>query len=125
MKSIWQRYANPWDRRSPTPEVGKRPSTTSYKRLKTATPDRRPPSASKRPSGYPGQMVMRRPNDVLPGGLGDDRPDSDFDPKQLKMGIKVELEHTGDRALAKEIAKDHLTEMPDYYTRLAKMEHEA
>lgn len=68
---------------------------------------------------------MRRPNDVLPGGLGDDRPDSDFDPKQLKMGIKVELEHTGDRALAKEIAKDHLTEMPDYYTRLAKMEHEA
>lgn len=49
-------------------------------------------------------------------------PDSEFDKQQLEMGIKVELEHTDCKELAKEIAKDHLKEMPDYYTRLKKME---
>jgi len=44
--------------------------------------------------------------------------------RQLKMGIKVEQEHTKDRALAREIALDHLSEFPDYYTRLTKMEKE-
>jgi len=38
---------------------------------------------------------------------------------QLRMGIKVELEHTNDDAMAIEIALDHLLEKPDYYTRLA------
>jgi len=42
--------------------------------------------------------------------------------QQLEMGIKVEYEHTKDRATAREIALDHLLEMPDYYTRLADME---
>ncbi len=42
--------------------------------------------------------------------------------KQLKIGIEVELEHTKNRTTAKDIAMDHLTEMPDYYTRLDKME---
>lgn len=45
--------------------------------------------------------------------------------KELEMGINVEREHTNDKFLAKEIAMDHLTEMPDYYTRLAKMEKNA
>jgi len=65
--------------------------------------------------------------DKIPGGLGDDRPDSDFDPEQLRMGIKVEKEHTIDAAKAKEIAKDHLSEDPRYYTKLKKIEpqHEA
>jgi len=44
--------------------------------------------------------------------------------KQLKMGIEVEKEHTPDPKMAQEIAMDHLTEFPDYYTRLAKMEKE-
>jgi hypothetical protein len=44
--------------------------------------------------------------------------------QQLKLGIKVELEHTRDRAMAKEIALDHLAELPDYYTRLDKMEND-
>lgn len=51
-----------------------------------------------------------------------DRPDSDYDPEQLAMGIEVEMEHTDDPAVAKEIAKDHLEELPDYYTHLDKME---
>lgn len=42
--------------------------------------------------------------------------------KQLDMGIKVELEHTTDKAVAKEIALDHLNEFPDYYDRLEKAE---
>lgn len=45
--------------------------------------------------------------------------------KQLAMGKKVEHEHTKDMNKAIEISMDHLTEFPDYYTRLAKMEKEA
>lgn len=45
--------------------------------------------------------------------------------QQLKMGIKVEYEHTKDKSISIEIALDHLYEIPDYYTRLAKMEKEA
>lgn len=56
------------------------------------------------------------------GGLGDNRPDSDFDPTELRKGMHVEEEHTRDTAIAKEIAKDHLTEDKDYYKKLAKME---
>lgn len=44
---------------------------------------------------------------------------------QIKKGIKVEMEHVDDESLAREIALDHLFEIPDYYTRLDKMEKEA
>jgi hypothetical protein len=44
---------------------------------------------------------------------------------QIEMGKKVELEHVKNEKLAKEIAMDHLEEIPDYYTRLKKMEKEA
>lgn len=60
--------------------------------------------------------------EYLPGGLASDRPDSDFDPEQLKKGIEVELEHVDHRGIAKEIAKDHLTEDPQYYDHLKEME---
>jgi len=43
---------------------------------------------------------------------------------ELSMGIDVEKEHTSDESVAKEIALDHLKELPDYYTRLKKMERE-
>lgn len=42
--------------------------------------------------------------------------------RQLLKGIKVELEHTDNVAMAKEIALDHLNEFPDYYDRLEKVE---
>lgn len=58
--------------------------------------------------------------DQIKGGKGDDRSDSDFDPKELTMGVATEQEHTKDLALAKEIAKDHLTEDPHYYSKLKK-----
>lgn len=44
--------------------------------------------------------------------------------KELRMGIEVEYEHTNSKNMAKEIAMDHLMEIPDYYTRLKKMEKE-
>jgi len=45
--------------------------------------------------------------------------------KQVEMGKKVEMEHTKDKDLAEKIAMDHLWEIPDYYTRLKKMEKQA
>ena len=51
--------------------------------------------------------------------------DGEYDPEQLRMGIEVEFEHTNIPILSEKIARDHLAEIPDYYTRLAKMEKEA
>ena len=42
--------------------------------------------------------------------------------KQLKMGIKVEGEHTSDKTGARITALQHLDEVPDYYTKLKKVE---
>lgn len=51
--------------------------------------------------------------------------EKDVDAQQLDMGIKIEMEHTNDPDVAKQIALDHLTEIPDYYTRLERLEEEA
>ena len=66
--------------------------------------------------------IIIKDTEKLTGGAGDNRPDSDFDPKQLEIGIKHEMEHTKDRGIAKEIAKDHLSEDPNYYKKLKKIE---
>lgn len=59
--------------------------------------------------------------DLIPGGFADKRNPKNFDQKQLQMGIKVEQEHCkGNVQLAQEIAMDHLTENPQYYTKLDK-----
>ena len=50
--------------------------------------------------------------------------ENDVDPNELKMGIEVEYEHTSDRGISERIALDHLAELPDYYTRLKKMEED-
>ena len=57
-------------------------------------------------------------------GAGNKKADS-FDPEQVRMGIAVEREHSDLDAIALKIALDHLAEIPDYYTRLAKMESDA
>ena len=66
--------------------------------------------------------MLKRAKDLIPGGKAAGRPDSDFDAKQIAKGTKVETEHVNSKEKAKEISKDHLAEIPDYYTRLAKME---
>jgi len=70
--------------------------------------------------------------DKIPGGLAGEmniydianmhKVDIDDLNKELQMGIKVEMEHTSDREIAKEIALDHLYEDPKYYTKLADIE---
>ena len=42
--------------------------------------------------------------------------------KKIAAGIKVEKEHTKSTRQANEIARDHLSERPDYYEKLNKME---
>jgi Protein of unknown function (DUF5661) len=58
-----------------------------------------------------------------------------FSLEQFRMGMDVELEHgtrdpetnvtDDDVIMTAKIARAHLNEFPDYYTRLAKMEAEA
>jgi DNA-directed RNA polymerase alpha subunit len=67
--------------------------------------------------------------------IGIDWAASPFDVEQFRMGMDVELEHgtqdpetnvTDDDALmTAKIARAHLNEFPDYYSRLAVMEAEA
>jgi len=58
----------------------------------------------------------------IPEGRSSGKKPSDFSEDAIQKGIKIELEHTSDRELAKEIAMDHLDEFPDYYEELDKME---
>lgn len=64
----------------------------------------------------------KKAKDVIPGGLADDKSPSDFDSGKLANGIKVEMEHTTSRSIAKEIAMDHLVEDEDYYEKLETIE---
>lgn len=59
----------------------------------------------------------------------------EYDIEQFRMGLEVELEHglidpvtnvtNDDLTMTAKIALAHLREIPDYYTRLKKMEAEA
>jgi hypothetical protein len=67
--------------------------------------------------------------------VGIDWGSSRFDADQFRMGLEVELEHgrrdpetnvsDDDELTTGRIARAHLNEFPDYYTRLAAMEAEA
>lgn len=52
-------------------------------------------------------------------------PDLAFRAKELALGRKVEHEHVDSYQAAEDIAKDHLSEMPNYYSELKKMEKTA
>jgi len=67
--------------------------------------------------------------------IGIDWPSSPFDVEQFRLGMDVELEHglrdpgtnvtDDDSVTTGKIARAHLNEFPDYYTRLAQMEDQA
>jgi len=67
--------------------------------------------------------------------IGIDWLTSPFDVEQFRMGMDVELEHgtrdpetnvtDDEETVTAKIARAHLNEFPDYYTRLAIMEAEA
>lgn len=73
--------------------------------------------------------------DQLEGGVADNLDFTDLAQKynmplnhiieQLEKGAKIEKEHTNDEYLAQEIAKDHLSEDLNYYTKLQNMEKTA
>jgi hypothetical protein len=54
----------------------------------------------------------------LPGGKGDVTLPSHIDTAQLALGVQIESEHTDDVDVSTEIAMDHLTEDPKYYSKL-------
>lgn len=56
--------------------------------------------------------------DKIQDGKGDNTSESSVDYEELQVGMAVEKEHTSDTELAKEIALDHLTENPKYYSEL-------
>ena len=66
------------------------------------------------------KLVLKEKKQKLTGGVGDKAKLSDFDPEQVKLGMKAEMEHTNDRGVATEIVVDHLSEDPNYYSKLQK-----
>jgi hypothetical protein len=70
--------------------------------------------------------------DKIKGGLADSKTLEDIAEKhgvtlsvissQLEKGIAVEMEHTTDKTVAEEIAKDHLFEDAEYYSKLKGIE---
>jgi len=50
------------------------------------------------------------------------KPNQYFDKRLIEQGIKVEMEHTNNRSVARRIALAHLNESKIYYYQLAKME---
>lgn len=68
------------------------------------------------------EKLQKSHKDRIPGGLADKKKPQDFNPQALAQGIKVEMEHTNDPKVAKEIAMDHLSEDLEYYTKLKAIE---
>jgi hypothetical protein len=79
-----------------------------------------------------GKKKKVQENEKLKGGLSDNMSLGDIAvkhkvniedlTKQFIQGVKVEMEHTNDKQKAKEIAMDHLSEDPKYYSKLKKIE---
>lgn len=69
-------------------------------------------------------LPIETEEDVIPGGMADNANHLQFNPIQLRKGIKVEMEHTSDPDIAMEIAMDHLMEDPEYYNKLEEI-HES
>ena len=82
---------------------------------------------------FEGPLFGKKMNEEkLKGGLSDKKSLEDIAKKhkvsitqiqnQLKIGMKVEKEHTDTTKMAEEIAMDHLYEDPNYYSKLKKIE---
>jgi hypothetical protein len=74
----------------------------------------------------PGSKLSRAgKKDLLPGGKADNVPDREISQKALAEGVQHEHEHTDNGQIAKEIAKDHLSEDPRYYEKVREVEKSA
>jgi GNAT superfamily N-acetyltransferase len=74
----------------------------------------------------PGSKLSRAgQKDLLPGGKADNVPDRKVSQKALAEGAQHEHEHTANGQIAKEIAKDYLSEDPRYYKKIKQIEKTA
>lgn len=76
-------------------------------------------------SGSPDLQKIKFENEII-GGKSDKLSVNDIAKKhkisvddiidEISMGIKIEMEHTNDKKMAREIAMDHISEFPKYYS---------
>ena len=71
------------------------------------------------------QVDIKGFKENLTGGVADGKAITAYDLDELLTGMKFELEHTSDRFVALELAMDHLERIPNYYSRLRRLEREA
>lgn len=86
--------------------------------LKVSTPENKSDLRNK----VEAYLQRKAAAELIPGGLAAGEPDTKYPKKQLEMGVEIEKEHSPVQAKAKEIAKDHLEEHPQYYSALKAME---
>lgn len=68
------------------------------------------------------QVESTSTKDLIKGGKATEEIKKEapglFNPLEISIGVKVEMEHSVNPTFAREIALDHLTEDPQYYTKL-------
>jgi hypothetical protein len=89
-------------------------------------------SGVKRRRGIDGKDIDNLREEKIPGGKSSGKSIKDIAKmhkvsvqiamKEWLKGIVVEMEHTTDKSIAREIAKDHLFEDIYYYKKLSKIE---
>lgn len=114
---------------APAPEPAPAPVAKTAVAPATVTPDGSVVPATAPAPPVPTKKVTQpdagEVPDKLPGGKADAVPESALPPEALAEGAAHEQEHTDDPATAKEIARDHLVEDPQYYDKLKKIEQPA
>jgi Protein of unknown function (DUF5661) len=110
----------------------KLPTASQKERSTARRKSPKKPSAPKKRTSAPRKTktpsrprLKRASGDVLKGGYADKGAPIGVDAGEIAAGIEVEMEHTSDPKIAREIAYDHLTEDPKYYTKLATIEDES
>lgn len=69
--------------------------------------------------------MVNEKKEFIKGGKADYRPDSDFDPEELRLGREHERkDHGGTEDQIDELVKDHLAKDSKYYSKLKKKEQE-
>lgn len=106
--------------------LGKSPKGYGTSEGKREAKDKYPTPKDDKKTANPGKLESpKMAEDKIQGGLADKKKPSDFSSQQVSMGVSHEKEHTNSPTLAREIAMDHLTEDPRYYTKLEKIEKTA
>lgn len=66
-------------------------------------------------------IFVKFAEEIIKGGLADEKT-PEPNKNALKEGVEVEMEHTKNPEVAKEIARDHIQEDKKYYKKLKIME---